>query len=155
LPELDAVLVPVGGGGLIAGMAAYLKHYRPGLEIIGVQPEKSPVMQRSVQAGRILDLASEPTLSDGTAGGIEPDALTFPYCQQLVDRFILVSEEEIRDALLFLLEQHQYLVEGAAGLSVAALRREKTAFAGKKVALVLCGRKLGMAALREVLAINA
>ncbi|GAB4416025.1 MAG: threonine/serine dehydratase [Bacteroidia bacterium] len=152
LPYLDAVLVPVGGGGLIGGMAAYIKQLFPHVQVIGCQPTQSAVMYASIRAGRVLDLPSYPTLSDGTAGGLEPDSITFGLCRDWVDDFILVSEDEIRAALRYLIETHYLLVEGAAALSLAALRQQAGRFAGKRVALILCGRKLGIDTLREVIA---
>ena len=96
LAELDAVFVAVGGGGLISGIGSVLKQHDPDIDC---QPEASAVMAKSIDAGRILDLSSDPTLSDGTAGGIEPDAITFALCAELVDDFILVSEDEIAAAM--------------------------------------------------------
>ena len=114
MESLDAVFTPVGGGGLISGTAGYLKTARPEVQQIACQPENSAVMYESIKAGRIVDIPSLPTLSDGTAGGMEPDSITFTLSQQYVDDYIMVSEEEIRAAMLFLLEKHYYLVEGAA-----------------------------------------
>ncbi|MEM9984548.1 MAG: threonine/serine dehydratase [Bacteroidota bacterium] len=151
LPDLDAVFVPVGGGGLIGGMATYLKAVQPHLHIVGVQPENSAVMYESLKAGHIVDLTSYPTLSDGTAGGVEHDTLTFDPCQNWVDEWQLVSEEEIKQGLLFLLEHHQLMVEGAAALSVAAFRVQAEKWMKKKVALILCGRKMSLATLRNIL----
>jgi threonine dehydratase len=148
---LDAVLAPVGGGGLIAGIAAWLKSGDSDITIIGCQPENSRVMYESIRAGRILDLESLPTLSDGTAGGIEAGSLTFPVCRDLVDGFVLLSEEEIRDALRLVLEKHHILIEGAAALPVAALRKEPAHFQGQRVALVLSGSALSLATLRKIL----
>ncbi len=151
LPDLDAVFVPVGGGGLMGGIASYLKARRPQTQLIGCQPKNSAVMYHSVQAGRVLDLPSAPTLSDGTAGGLEANSLTFDLCQRLVDRWVLLSEREIEEGLQFLLEKHYFLVEGAAALSVAALRQAAESLQGKRVVLILCGRKLGLDRLRALL----
>ena len=106
-------------------------------------------MYESIKAGKVVDIPSLPTLSDGTAGGMEHDSITFGLSQQFVDDYIMVSEEEIRAAMLFLLEKHYYLVEGAAGLSIASLRKQASDFAGKKVVLVLCGRKIGLEKLKK------
>jgi threonine dehydratase len=152
LDSIDAVLVPVGGGGLIAGIAGYLKAFHPSIEIVGCQPKNSPVMYRSVQAGQIVEMDSLPTLSDGTAGGIEPGAITFEMCRDLVDDFILVSEEEIRGAIRTLVESHSLLVEGAAALTVAALDRAAQRFDGRRVVLILSGAKISVETLRSVLA---
>ena len=94
LDRIDAVFVSLGGGGLISGIAAYLKSRHPGVKIVGCSPENSQVMIQSVRAGKILDLPSKPTLSDGTAGGVEPGAITFELCRQLVKEYVTVSEAE-------------------------------------------------------------
>ncbi|MEM7659605.1 MAG: threonine/serine dehydratase [Bacteroidota bacterium] len=151
LPELDAVLISVGGGGLISGVGTYLKSRFPHLEIVGCLPVNSPFMYESVQRGHIWDGPSSPTLSDGTAGGLEPDSLTFPICQQVIDRFILLSEAEIKSALIWLMKHHFHAVEGAAALPIAALHQQATTFTGKKVAAILCGRKIGSQTLLSVL----
>jgi len=151
IPGIECVLCPVGGGGLIAGISGYLKTENSDIEIIGCQPEKSAVMYASIKAGRILDMESEPTLSDGSAGGIEPGAITFPICQELVDDFILVNEEEIVSALRLIIEKHYLLIEGAAALSVAAFIQQKDRFQGKNVVLVLSGSKISLETLKKVL----
>ena len=108
LPQVDAVYIAVGGGGLIGGVASVLKAANPSVRIVGCQPEASAVMAHSVAAGRILDESSAPTLSDGTAGGIEPGAITFGLCGRLVDEFVLVSEAEIAAAMRqFIDYEHQ------------------------------------------------
>lgn len=155
VPTLDTVLVPVGGGGLMGGMAAYLKARRPEVRVVGCQPRHSAVMYESVQAGRILDLPSLPTWSDGTAGGLEAESLTFPLCQQGVDAWELLAEAEIEAGLRFLLETHYFLVEGAAALSVAALLRAPQRYRGRRVVLILCGRKLSLSQLATLLAPEA
>lgn len=142
LPELDAVFVPVGGGGLVSGIASYLKAQRPEIRILGCQPANSPVMSESVGAGRIVELPFRETLSDGTAGGVEADSLTFDICREYVDEWVQLSEAEIRDALRFIAEKHYWMVEGAAGLALAGLMKKKDAFQDKKVCLILCGRKM-------------
>lgn len=151
VPGVDCVLVPVGGGGLIAGISGYLKTENRNIEIIGCQPEKSAVMYASIKAGRILDMESAPTLSDGSAGGIEPGAITFPICQELVDDFILVTEEEIISALRLIIEKHYLLIEGAAALPVAAFIQKIDRFQGKNVVLVLSGSKISLETLRKIL----
>jgi len=151
LPELDTVLIPVGGGGLASGIAGYLKSQNPNTEIIGCQPENSAVMYESVKAGRILDLPSQPTISDGSAGGIEADSITFELCQKYLDEFILVSEQEIINALKLLIEKHYLLVEGAAALSIAAFLKEKQRFENKTVALIISGKKIAFDTLKQIL----
>jgi len=151
VPEIDCVLVPVGGGGLIAGIAGFLKEENHAIEIIGCQPENSAVMYHSLKAGKILDLESEPTISDGSAGGIEQDSITFPICQELVDDFILVSEDEIKSALKLILSKHHMLVEGSAVLSVAAFMKRPSRFRGKNVVLILSGSKISLETLKDIL----
>jgi threonine dehydratase len=151
LDSLDAVFVAVGGGGLIGGVAAWLKERRPGVRVIGCSPAASAVMEASVRAGRILDLPSAPTLSDATSGGLEPGSLTFPLCRDLVDDWIQVSEEEIADALLRVIGEDHLLVEGAAAVPVAAMRQRPREWAGAEVAVVLCGANLSLQRLGQLL----
>lgn len=149
--RIDVVLAALGGGGMLAGIAEYVKTVYPAAEIIGCSPEHSPVMAKSVQAGRIVEMESLPTLSDGTAGGIEADAITFPLCQRLVDDYALVTEEEIRQAIRLCLEKHHLLIEGAAGVPLAALLKQAGRFQGKNVVVVLCGANMSMETLRTIL----
>lgn len=151
LPEVDVVYVPLGGGGLLSGVAAYLKAVRPEVRVVGCSPENSPVMIRSIEAGRILEMASLPTLSDGTAGGIEPGAVTFELCRELVDEFVTVTEEEIAAALRLFIKGHHQLIEGAAAVAVAALLKDRKGLAGKKTAVILSGANIGLKRLGEVL----
>lgn len=152
LDGIDAVLVPVGGGGLISGVAGYLKAVNPQIQIVGCQPIASKVMYDSIQAGRVLDLESLPTLSDGTAGGIEENSITFGICRDLVDDWILVDEAEIRSAIRMVLERHQMLIEGAAALPVSSYLKHAERFAGLHTVLVLSGARLAMETLRTVIA---
>jgi threonine dehydratase len=148
---IDAVLVPVGGGGLISGIGAYLKSVDPKINIIGCQPENSCVMAESLRAGRILDIPSQPTLSDGTAGGIEQGSITFDICRDVVDDFILVTEEEIKQAIRLILEKHHLLIEGGAALTVASFLKTKQRFKNKEIALIITGSKISLTQLREIL----
>lgn len=147
LDRIDDVFIAVGGGGLISGVAAYLKSLNPAVRIIGCQPFNSRVMLESVRAGRILQLQSEPTLSDGTAGGIDPDAVTFGLCQALVDDFVMVSEDEIRSCLQLIIDQHHVLIEGAAAVAVAGLLQYGRTLRGRSAAVVLCGANIDLATL--------
>lgn len=149
--RIDAVYVAVGGGGLVSGIATYLKSVDPRVEVIGCSPVHSAVMYESLAAGRVLELESKPTLSDGTAGGMELDAITFDVCRRLVDRFVLVSEEEIAEAMRLVIGHHHMLVEGAAAVPVAALLKDGRRLAGKNVVLVLCGANVSLEVLRRVL----
>jgi threonine dehydratase len=149
--DIDGVLIPVGGGGLAAGIAGYSKSQNPAIQIYGCQPEHSPVMAESVKAGHIVRMESLPTLADGTAGGIEQGSITFPVCRRCVDGFFLVSEEEIAAVIRLFLEKFQLLIEGAAALPVAALLKEGRRFEGKKLALIISGKKISLDTIKKII----
>lgn len=119
-PDADVVFVTVGGGGLVSGVGSVLQEANPNIYIVGCQPENSPEMKLSVEAGEIVDFPNTPTLSDGSAGGIEPGAITFPLCQEIIDHFCLVSEDEIENAIRLVYQQTGEKIEGAAGVAVAS-----------------------------------
>ncbi len=150
LEGFDAVLVPVGGGGLISGIGGYLKELNPEVEIIGCQPVNSPVMAESIKAGGILDRDSLPTLSDGTAGGIEPEAVTFELCRKYVDDFILLEEGEIAEAMRFVYEYENMVIEGAAALSVAAVLKRREYFAGRRIVCLVTGSRIDEGFFRRI-----
>jgi threonine dehydratase len=140
LSDIAAVYITVGGGGLISGIGTWLAAHSPATDIIGCLPERSPEMALSVEAGRILHLEkAEETLSDGSAGGCEDGSITFPICQKLVDRFILVGEDEIRLAMTEVFDWHEERIEGSAGVAVAAMKRDAEKYAGKNVIAIICG----------------
>lgn len=139
LPDVDVVIVAVGGGGLISGVGAVMKHSNSAVQIIGCQPAASAVMAKSIEAGTLLDLPSAATLSDGTAGGIEVNAITFDLCDELVDDFVLVQEDEIAAAIRAFKQHEDYVIEGAAGVAVAALQHDDLQLRGRKIAVIVCG----------------
>ena len=151
ISELDAVFIAVGGGGLISGVGTFLKSIHPDLDIIGCQPEASAVMAESAKAGRIVDIPSGPTLSDGTAGGIEADAITFDICQGLVDEYVLVSEDEIAEAMREFIDSHHMLLEGAAGVAIAGLKKKAAAYQGRNVVVIVCGGNISRETLKTVI----
>ena len=124
----------------------------PDAEVFGCSPENSQVMIQSVRAGRILDLPSLPTLSDGTAGGVEADAITFELVRDLVDEFATVTEEQIKDALRTFIDTHHLLIEGSAAVAIAAYLQRKEMFTGKNVVIVVCGANIDLDVLKQVLA---
>lgn len=151
LEQIDAVFVAVGGGGLIAGIAGYLKGIGRTAEIVGCSPEHSAAMLASVRAGQVVDIESLPTLSDGTAGGIEPDTITFVPCRALVDVWVPIPEQEIAAALRMLVAAHEMPVEGAAAVAVAAFLKEHRRYTGRNVVLVICGANIDTCTLQQVL----
>lgn len=151
LDTIDAVFVPIGGGGLISGIAGYLKSVNPKIKVIGCLPENSPVMSESIKAGRIIEMETLPTLSDATAGGIEPRAITFDICRQFVDDYVLVSEDEIKNAIISMIKIQHLLIEGASGVALAALLKCSNKFHGKNVVIVLSGANISLETLKSVL----
>lgn len=150
-PDVDVVVAAVGGGGLISGVAAALKHHRPEVRVVGVSPATDAAMAASVRAGRIIEVDASPTLSDGTAGSVIPGAVTFELCRDLVDDWVLVSEQEIRDALRLVIDEQHELVEGAAAAAVAGAVRFADELSGQRVAVVSCGANISAATLCEAL----
>ncbi|MBK5143681.1 threonine/serine dehydratase [Budviciaceae bacterium BWR-B9] len=142
IDDLDAVFIAVGGGGLISGIGTALKQLSPKTHIIGCWPANAPSMYASLKAGKIIEVEEQETLSDGTAGGVEPGAITFPVCQQVIDRCELVSEQEIRDAMRLVARTDRWMIEGAAGVALATALRLAPEFQGKKIAVVLCGKNI-------------
>lgn len=150
LQSIDTIMIALGGGGLLSGIALYLKSLMPNLKVIACSPENSKVMMDSIRAGQILDLPSEPTLSDGTAGGVEENAITFDLCKNLIDDFVTVSEEEIKVAFRIFLETHHMLIEGAAAMVLACHEKIKDQLKGN-VVLVMCGANISLETLKAVL----
>ncbi len=152
LPDVDAVFVAVGGGGLMGGISSYIKAVKPTVEVVGCSPFNSKVMEESVKAGKVLALESLPTLSDGTAGGVELDSITFPLCRDNVDRYISVTEDEIATSMRTFMNAQHMMIEGAAAVPIAALMQDYAKYAGKNVAIVLCGANISLSVLQGVLA---
>ncbi len=152
LDKIDAVFIATGGGGLIAGIGGYLKSVNPDIQIIGSSPENSKVMIESIEIGKLVgDLPSLPTISDGTAGGIEDDSITFELCQKHVDYWITVTEDEIKETFKEFVNTHHQLIEGAAAVAIASYLKLKEKFVGKNVVIVLCGANIGVETLRKIL----
>jgi threonine dehydratase len=144
-PALDSVFVAVGGGGLIGGIGAYLKSVSPQTEIVGCWPENSPVLYESIRAGRILDVPEQPTISESTAGGLEPGSVTLEIGKRVIDRSVLVSEDEILSAMRLVHDAKGWLMEGAAGVALAAFLQEPNRYAGKNVVVIVCGGNVSRA----------
>ena len=148
--HLEVVYVAVGGGGLASGVAGIIKSVSPATRVIGCSPAASAVMYHSLQAGQILEMPSYPTLSDGTAGGVEPGAITFEILAELLDDFVTVDEEDIRAAFLELIEVEHLLVEGSAAMTYAAARQHASPGEGT-TAVILCGGNVGVDRLRAII----
>ena len=136
--DLDAVIVPVGGGGLISGIGLAIKETRPGVKVIGVQAEAATALVDSYKANRRLTVRGKATVADGIAVGT-PGRLTLPLVRQYVDELVVVEEAEITQAMMLVLERGKLLVEGAGAVGLAAVLGGKVQIAGKKVAVVLSG----------------
>ncbi|MDR0469988.1 MAG: threonine ammonia-lyase [Peptococcaceae bacterium] len=149
--DLDVVLVPVGGGGLIAGVAAAIKRLKPTCEVWGVEAEGAPSLKRSMDGGKVVTLSSVSTIADGIAVkrvGDEPFAL----CQQYVDGVVTVKEGEIAAAILRLLEEHKIIAEGAGAVAIAAAMYDKVDLRGKKAACVLSGGNVDVNVIAQIIA---
>jgi len=151
LKNIDSVFVSVGGGGLISGVGGYLKSVQKNVKMVAVSPKNSCVMYESIKAGKQLDLPSDPTLSDGTAGGVEMGSITFELCQRIIDEFILVTEDEIADGIRIGLEKHHQLIEGSAGAAIAGFMKQKDKLNGQTVVIVMCGGNISSEVLKSIL----
>lgn len=149
LPEVDYVLAPVGGGGLIAGLCCYFMHSNT-VKVVGCQPENAAEMYESVKKGHIVPPSTKETISDATAGGIEKEAITFDICKAYGLQFELVTEEAIKKALVFMVKYHQMVIEPGASLPVAALMNG-SAYQGKNVVLILTGNKINSTLVQKLL----
>ncbi len=148
---LDAVVVSVGGGGLISGIAGYLKSVWSNINVIAASPENHAVMIKSLEADEIIKINPIPTLSDGTAGGVEEGSVTFDMCKAFVDNMVLLNEDEIREGMIHFIQKERMLVEGAAGTAIAALIKMKNELAGKRVGIIICGRNISIEVLKKIL----
>ena len=149
-PEIEAAVVPIGGGGLISGVACALKERNPKIQVWGVQPARLPSMKVAVAEGKPVTLAPAATIADGIAVRRAGDR-TLPMVQRYVDEIVTVDEEEISNAILLLLEREKTLAEGAAAAPVAALLNRKLPFSGKKVALLVCGGNIDVTLLSRII----
>jgi threonine dehydratase len=157
LPDADIVLVPVGGGGLPAGIALWIKSIAPRTRVIGVQSDASPAMHHALAASRIVPIEEKPSLADGLSGGIEAGSMTFDLCKRYLDEIVLVTESEIVEAMRWFLREERIVVEGSGAVGTAALLAGKIDFTRSgvprpRVVDVVSGRNVAEATLREILA---
>jgi threonine dehydratase len=149
VPQIDAIYVAVGGGGLISGVGSYLKSVSPQTEVIGCWPENSRVLYESLNVGSIIDFPEKATLSESTAGGVEPRSITFEICQKVVRRHLLVPETEILNAMRWA-KTKGWTVEGAAGVAIAATTLDASRLPNKNVVVVICGGNLSPEVAKQV-----
>ena len=150
IPDLDAVIVPIGGGGLISGIAFTIKTLNPNVKVYGVQAAGAPSMFNSVRDHKIERLASVSTIADGIAVK-EPGDNTFAYCSKYVDEIVTVNDDEIAAAILTLMEQHKLVTEGAGAVAVAAAMFDKVDIKGKKAVCILSGGNIDVTILSRVI----
>ncbi len=149
-PALEAVIAPIGGGGLIGGMACALKESNPKIQVYGVQPSRLPSMKVAVAEGKPVTVMAASTIADGIAVRRAGDR-TLPLVQKYVDDIVTVEEEEIANAILLLLEREKTLAEGAGAAAIAALVNRKLPLVGKKVAVLVCGGNIDVTLLSRII----
>lgn len=150
LPDVEAVIVPIGGGGLISGVAFAIKNMNPDIRVYGVQAQGAPSMLNSIERGKIERLDSVRTIADGIAVK-EPGLHTFDLCQKYVDEIVAVNDDEISTAILALIEQHKLIAEGAGAVAVAAAMFNKVPIAGKKTICLISGGNIDVNILSRVI----
>ncbi len=148
--DVDAIVVPVGGGGLLAGIAVAVKEHNPKVKVIGVQAAGAAAMAQSFKQGNITGLSEVQTIADGIAVK-HPGELTFHYIRQYVDDIVTVTDEEIQEGMLFLLERGKLTAEGAGAAGVAALLAQKLQMNAKNLAVVVSGGNVDPLLLSRVI----
>ena len=150
LPDIDAVVVPVGGGGLISGVAFALKSLNPKIKVYGVQASGAPSMVQSIEHDEIVCLDKVATIADGIKVK-EPGANTFEFCRKYVDQIVTVTDDEVSSAILALIEQHKLIAEGAGAVAVAAVMFDKLPIKGKNVVCLVSGGNIDVTILSRVI----
>ena len=150
IPDLDAIIVPVGGGGLISGIAYTIKMLNPKIKVYGVQAAGAPSMKNSIKDGKIEELSNVSTIADGIAVK-KPGSLTYELCSKYVDEIVTVTDDEISAAILALMEQHKLVTEGAGAVSVAAAMFGKVDIENKKTVCLLSGGNIDVTILSRVI----
>jgi threonine dehydratase len=150
VPDIEAVVVPIGGGGLISGVACAIKEMKPGVRVIGVQTERLPSMLRALEAGRPVTLPAEATIADGIAVRRAGER-TLPLVERYVDELVTVEEEEIASAILVLLEREKTLAEGAGAAALAAVLRHKSLLTNQRTVVLVCGGNIDVSLLAKII----
>jgi threonine dehydratase len=151
LPALNTLVVPIGGGGLISGMATVAKAMNTHCEVIGVEVEASNAFQQSVHAGKLVEIVPGATLADGLGGNPDPETITFAMIQRLVDRIVTVSEADVAAAIVGLVETEHVIAEGAGAAATAALLGRRVDVSGRDVGVVVSGANIDRARLQSLL----
>jgi threonine dehydratase len=149
-PDIEAIVAPIGGGGLMGGIACAVKETKPSVKVFGVQPAKIPSMKAAIAEGKPVTLPSAVTVADGIAVR-RAGELTFPLIRKYVDEIVTVEEEEIANAILLLLEREKTLAEGAGAAAMAAVLNRKLPLAGKRVAVLVCGGNIDVTLLARII----
>ena len=150
--DVDYVFGCIGGGGMMSGIATFFKERSPKTRLIGCLPERSAEMYLSVKKGEVVVIEEpEDTLSDGSAGGLEPDSITFDICRKLVDDYETISEEEIAENIVWMMNKHHKIIEGAAAVAVASFKKRAASLTGNKVVIVICGANISNDTLKTLL----
>ncbi|MGQ0732212.1 MAG: threonine ammonia-lyase [Acidobacteriota bacterium] len=151
VPDLDVVVLPVGGGGLASGVALTLKAASPRLEVVGVEVEASTPFATSLAHGRITTVSVGPSLADGLTGNLEPDAITFDLVRQHVDRLVTVAEQDLVRAIRHLVTEEHLIAEGAGAAATAAVLTRDVVPRGRRAAVLVTGGNIDLPTLTTVL----
>ena len=151
LPEIDTILVPLSGGGLMSGVAMALKTIKPSIYVVGVSMDHGPAMVESIRAGRIVEVDEQPSLADALVGGLgRENHYTLNMVAKYMDEAVLVSEDEIAAGMIFALEEHHQVLEGGGAVGIAALLAKKVKHPGKHIAIVASGGNASIPALMDL-----
>ena len=152
LPEVDTIIVPVGGGGLIAGIAIAAKSMRHSIEILGVQTRAAPAMYYSLRSGKIVEVELKDTIAEGLSGNIEKGSMTFDAVQRYVDEVLLFDEKTIREAISLLWHKEGQIAEGSGAISIAPIMRNRERFAGSRTVAIISGGNIDRAVFQNIIA---
>jgi threonine dehydratase len=155
VPDVDTLVVPIGGGGLISGVALAATAIAPAATVIGVEAEMSHAFLTSVRAGRLVEIVPRPSIADGLGGNADPDTMTFAYIQQWVDEIVTVSEEDLVAAVAGLVENEHLIAEGAGAAAPAAILARRARVDGRRVAAIVSGSNIDRSRLAAVLSMEA
>lgn len=149
--DIEFILVPVGGGGLISGIAYTIKNIDPNIEVIGVQSEASPVMYEAFKYGKVRDIEIKPSIAEGLHGLIEENSITFDYVSKFVDDIILVSEKDIEREIVELIRQHRLIAEGAGVVGLAALKQYRGMFKERRGIVIISGGNIDFDVIKRLI----